>query len=520
MWRNLLFFAFFPFISSLPLRGQAPGPCGTSETDARLLLDWLLRNKTAVATLNLTPRNATVFVPVTFHLVADADGTGRAAESDILDMLCQVNAIYQSNFSDQGQSMQFYIKSIQYINNHDLYAAGKSSKAVVVMANNKVTDALNVYTVNSMGGGSEGVLGYYAQGDVNYTFDWVVLVNGQANGANASTAAHEFGHVFSLLHTFNGWESGGYATGTCAPVSSPGGIATEMASRDAATRNCDASGDYLCDTPPDYNFGFGATTCTFNDVAKDAKCAQVHPDILNLMGYFIGCESKFSTQQKQVMLADYNTNPYRQYLRGGAPDKTEIATAPLLAAPANAANTPYSDYVAFNWSAVGGASNYLLEISPYQTFIVNQHFFISPKNTQTVSNRTNPGTFLANKTYYWRVKPFSPYKTCGSWSAVNSFKTGSLSGTEDVPGLSDFEVYPNPVSNSRQIHCTLTTAYSIKGKFRLFDMAGRQVKVQDAVFSAGTNSEYMNVEDLSGGFYLLSFESGNGAVRKKIILTP
>ena len=500
--------------------GQVGESCGTSVEDLKLIREQLVKNKTFLASHVLETRGSVYYVPVTFHLVAAADGSGRALESDILDMLCQVNATYNTNFQKVGQVIQFYIKSIQYINNNDLYNSAKGSKASTVMLNNKATDALNLYVVNSMGVGSEGVLAYYTAGDGNYGYDWVVITIPQATGATAATAAHEFGHFFSLLHTFSGWEQGGYSPGTCAAATTPLGNTTELVSRDATAGNCNIAGDMLCDTPPDYNFGFGNTGCTYTQNALDPKCVKVSPDILNLMGYFIGCESTFSTQQKQAMLADYTSNSYRNYIKQGSPpDLTEITAVPNLTQPVNAAVNAYSDLVTFNWSAVKGASYYLLEYSKYQSFIVAQHLFVTNKNTMTVSNRTQPGSFLASSKYYWRVRPFSPYKSCTSWSAVNNFTTGTLSGLEEVAGLSSFEVYPNPVGKSHEIHCLVQSSEAIKGTIQLFSMTGQVVHEQAVEFSAGVSSSFINTEALSVGIYILTLKSGVGIVSRKIIIS-
>ena len=61
--------------------------------------------------------------------------------------------------------------------------------------------------------------------------------------------------------------------GNPAPASSPGGIPTEK--MDGS--NCETAGDYLCDTPPDYN-GFGWDDCDYDGGAQDPMGVEIDPE--------------------------------------------------------------------------------------------------------------------------------------------------------------------------------------------------------------------------------------------------
>jgi subtilisin-like proprotein convertase family protein len=124
-----------------------------------------------------------------------------------------------------------------------------------------------------------------------------------------------------------------------------------------------------------------------------------------------------------------------------------------LSAPAAEA-TGLTTLPSFNWSAVGGAISYTLEISTVSNF--------SPA-VQTISNITaTPYTLstplLENTTYYWRVKTVNSCGT-GNGSAVpNRFRTGvsSCRTSTNVP-------ITIPVNGTPRVTSTLTipVAYGV-----------------------------------------------------------
>ena len=87
--------------------------------------------------------------------------------------------------------------------------------------------------------------------------------------------------------------------------------------------------------------------------------------------------------------------------------------APSLLTPSNGSST--CDITpTFEWSAVGGATSYQIQVD-------NNSTFSSPEiNVTTGSPNYTPGLALAPGTYYWRVRAAN---TCGygSWSAVRTF---------------------------------------------------------------------------------------------------
>ena len=512
MFRNL-FVALIIIASIGQVKAQLRGSCGMTTEDLQTVAARLVRNKAAIASGEyLSARGGVSYVPVTFHLLANDDGSGRALESDILDMVCQINALYQD------QNIQYYIKSLNYINNTTTYTDPLGFVGSNTLAKNKVTDAMNVYislniTTHSGGTTQPGtILGIFYP-----TLDALLIIKDQANGSNASTGAHEFGHFFSMLHTFYGWEQGGYVAGKAAPFNSPGGIPTEFAARGAG-KNCDSAGDKICDTPPDYNFGFGNNGCSYMLTALDPNGVQVHPDSSNLMGYFIGCENTFSALQKQAIAADLATNPTRAYVRSSfVPDLTEIAP-PALAAPSEASTIPYSDAVSLSWNTIPGATSYIVELSRSKTFTLTPLRIVTKQTSLTINNLSNPGVLFGSKGYYWHVKAYSAYKTCAGYSSIGSFTTGTVSGTADIAGLNALEIMPNPVAKSQQLGVRVSAGDAIRGTLKLYNGLGQLVVSQSVEFSSGSSVQYLSTDGLSGGLYLLSLESGRGVISKKVVI--
>jgi Secretion system C-terminal sorting domain/Pregnancy-associated plasma protein-A len=505
--------------------------CGTSTKDLDALGHQLLENR---KTEYLQTRGVTAYVPVCFHMVAKADKTGRVPETRVLDMIAGWNDFYLTN----NIELQFYIKYINYIDDDAVYNSPRAFAAQNKMAAQKKTDAMNVYLINNADDtGTPGqTLAYYTQGGSTYTYDWIVCINAQVTKSNSSTMAHEVGHFFTLLHTFNGWEDDPHhptVANPCAPtlVSRPSTGLTynvENVARTGPDANCATAGDFMCDTPADYNYGFTrgsdwnnpSNPCVYNGIGKDPKCVAVDPDETNIMSYFIGCSKSFSGEQKAAMLKDYNTNSRRAYLRSGniVPFTDNIGLA-LLQVPANGATTAAYNSIDCDWADVPGAIGYVVEVSTSQTnFDIGRR--VTVYNTSQVTlNAANTGTYLAaGKQYFWRVRAFGSYITMTNFTANFNFTTGTSSAVNEIPGIEGFSVSPNPVKGTKQIAISLTTANSFKANVKIQNLAGQIVLNEVRNFESGLINQTMDVQSLTQGLYILSIENEKGVLNKKLVI--
>ena len=153
-------------------------------------------------------------------------------------------------------------------------------------------------------GGIGTTLGYYDPQD-----DWLVLRK-QEISYGSETIPHELGHYFDLLHPFNGWDSVAYDSnlhGNPVQQISPGSVPNENVVQTGGCNNCQTAGDYICDTPPDYNFGFGWPNCNYTAQTMDPCGDVVDPMETNFMSYFLSCsEYEFTPDQVDLVHASYS----------------------------------------------------------------------------------------------------------------------------------------------------------------------------------------------------------------------
>jgi hypothetical protein len=499
-------------MSAQNLRGVCGNP-SMGEAEKQILLECLANAEAGNVAIE---RGEVQYVPIHFHLVADANSEGRGREFRVLDQLCALNAAYEP------VGFRFYLSPHpQYgmfdksINSNTVYTTQTST---LLMNLRRHPNALNVYVVDeavSNSGGPGITLAY-----MTYQNDWIVSRKDQINGnANNSTIPHEVGHFFYLPHPFNGWESDdGFTpsdpTWPNAPTISPDGVPCE---RQNGT-NCTTAGDYICDTPPDYKFGFNQAGCgNYTGGARDPLGTLADPMENNIMSYFDDCSDyQFTPQQITEMTANLNSNQ-RNYLDNSfSPVATEITTPTnLLVAPANAANTQFYNAVLAEWLPVDGATHYLLEVDIVPSFATPGIQISVETATSKVITGLQP-----NKTYYWRVRPFNQYATCTE-ARSRSFKTSSaLSSTVEIEGLSAWQVSPNPVEAGSIAHLTVSADQPFEATVNVVDAAGRIVFTQaNVAFGQGQNTLNLPTEGFANGFYLVSLDNGKARdVRKLAVI--
>lgn len=519
MKKGFLLF-LFASLAFLPAHSQSAQPhvCGNAH-DQLDLLPRLRENKIVMEAMRAaaSDRSEVRYVPIHFHLVGDADGNGKHKEIRILEQLCALNKAYEP------VGIQFYLSEHptyglfnKSINNDNVYDTQTNTLLMNLRRHN---NAINVFVVNTPVSGNNQpgtTLAYY-----HIPQDWIVTRKTETNGTpNNGTLPHEMGHLFTLPHTFYGYENDPFdpsnSTWPNAPVNAPIGFGVTTERQNGT--NCSSSADEICDTPPDYNFGFLAATCAnYTGGARDPLGTLVDPMENNFMSYFQNCNPYVFTQdQTDVMLADLNSNA-RNYLDNNfSPVATEITTPDdLLVSPANANTEAFYDEVLLEWQAVSGATHYLIEIDIAPTFGTQfSQTFIETATSKLVT------TLLPNRTYHWRVKPFNHYASCAVTRSRN-FKTPTTgtSSTIDIEGLSAWQVSPNPVSGSF-VTLNVSAEAGFEAAVRITDAAGRTVSMQSGVsFPQGDSKFEVNTANLSNGFYLISLESHTGRdVRKMSVL--
>jgi hypothetical protein len=483
------------------------GRCGNGGGEwNEIITERLLQNKQALADDPVQFRT-TVYVPVRFHLVANSNMQGRVEHWRVLEQLCRLN----QDFADMD--MQFYIKGMNdNINNNGIYSTQYTAGTVMNLLRDQT--ALNVWIVDvatpapPTPGETTTILGYY-----NPQRDWVVIKRSEVR-ASSVTLPHEIGHFFSLAHTHNGWDAVPWspAIGNPSPVTSPGGVPTELQSGS----NCNTAGDYICDTPPDYN-GLGFPTCNYN-IAQDPTGVFINPDEKLFMSYFDFCprnEYYFSPTQQDLMWVDYNHSS-RNYLRSTfVPNLTEITETPVLTYPVGGITPPGYNMVNFQWTAVTGADHYLLEIDRAATFTINPiRVIVSGTNNHTIA------TLEPNRSYFWRVRPYNAYRTCTNFTQSGTFQTNStIVNTTDIADLNEWSISPNPVYAEGSIQINLQATRGFEGVFTLYNTAGQMVRQYGKQrINTGATSFDFSVANLQSGVYILALDHEEGREVRRVVV--
>lgn len=503
--------------------------CGTSDWDK--IDQRLVRNLRAIDEGILGGDRMTRYIPLNLVILGKLDASGRLAESKLLENLCQLNKDYQ----DQG--IIFYIADgkIKYVNDNNAYENQKNALGLSVLEKNRNKNAVNIYFSSVVRKDPQKaddftLLGYYAPAN-----DWLVIRNNQVNNSSG-TLSHELGHFFSLKHPFSGWDSKSladqYGNGSWNNIPNWFKVPTTVAP-DAVTliecfngSNCKTAGDRICDTPADYNFGYGWNGCTPFTKKIIGPCAQDSiKDVMeeNYMAYFIGCaDYKFTQEQKNAIMADYLSND-RLYIRPNYTPSIETVSAHAKGLiPGGSASTPettqYYDFVNFNWDDVQGADAYIIEIAENGSFTSNLKSYVTESSNYIVTN-LSPG-----KNYYWRVLPFD--KEGGSCLNIGQAErrriltpSFTIAAKDNIESLNNWELMPNPVAVGAPLYINVDVAKAFDAKVSLYNAVGQEVKTLGIrEFQEGQARLSFETSDLSQGVYFVRFQSGNNTEARRVMI--
>ncbi len=508
------YFKIIMFLAAMALSGfvsgqQLQGSCGSVADDGDISL--LLENKETLKTNTVHLRSGVQrYVPVTFHFVADDSENGYARPEQVLEQLASINSLYAD------QELTFYIDEFRYTADSRIYNTPSASTAEFQMRLKKDDDAMNIWMTQSAESGSNTpgtTLGYYSRSN-----DWIVIRKDEVS-PTSGTLGHEIGHFFSLIHPHNGWDCEPYDEETHGnPVSSffsPCNASVRVEFQDGS--NCNNAGDFICDTPPDYMFGFGWSVGGDQCAPYDAGTMDPQGDLCdpmenNVMGYFIGCDDyMFSQTQKNLIKTDY-TSSRRSYLRTGyVPNTDTIEDAVSYNYPINGEESPTYTQVELDWEDVDGADQYLVIIDRFSTFTLTPQRFIVNESNLVIPE------LEANRTYYWRVWPFNESFTGAGYSATQSFVTGLSSSVNEIRSVEDFNLYPNPAVGE-DVFLTMRSTESFEARINIFNTSGQLVyeSNEETVPSNGQWTKRIPTDGLNAGLYVVQVLSDEGMITSKL----
>jgi len=458
------------------------------------------RNLKVMRSGNYQRSNTIKYAPITLHLVGRTDGSDAYPTNAAIQRLCELNRqFYQAG-------IQFYLvdqpgnNGINYPNNDSWYAG---SGLATMLAFHKKPNCLNLFITGTALSGGKVVCGFYTgQNDI-------IVVQKSCYGINNTTMMHELGHMLTLPHTFSGLEGfPQYNCGNQAPAN--------YEKLDGS--NCTTIGDRFCDTGPDYLSD--RWNCTTQGVSTcqhvDANGDTFFPSGRFAMSYSNdGCVNLFSGEQITSMNIDYDSRSDIQP-NGALINDTITAAVQQSEPPENSTTVGYSEQF-FSWFPVPLATKYLFELSRTQIFngasLVKSVVTTDPwlTNTDGLDQLTD---------YYWRVKPINQGYFCASHSVARKFTTSdNMIAVNDIPGVSEVQVFPNPSQGVNQITLTLASKSNMPATVSIYAVDGKQLKSQSLDIRSSENSYAIDVQNLNAGLYLLSLETKEGTIQQKLIIS-
>lgn len=465
--------------------------------------------------------DTTMYVAMTIHIIGTDQGNGYFNRNTLIESHCRLNELFaQAN-------IEFVIEGdINYINNSSYYQHATVREGAEMMFANNVDGTLNVYFVDD------------PAGNCGYNLPYA----GIANAKNCSspfdaTWAHEVGHALSLPHPFLGWEGGISWDGSVdhnfsdpAPTRvtynytdfqstyyPQDTLIIDTAFVELVDRsNCDVAADGFCDTQSDYLAR--RWTCNTQGISGQV---QTDPDGVTfqspadlIMNYSSdNCQHLFSNEQIGAMRA-FLINQRNTWLRSNDGSYVEITdNATALMPESGTVVSP--DAVRLNWDAVAGATNYVVQVSRVVSF--NNAFTTSYYTSEP--NIELPEVLLEDRTYYWRVKPFSNASACTNFSDINNFLTDIIRNTSDpLLSISDWGVYPQPLKSDEAMTLWLKTSENWQGQASLHSITGQQLWQSDIAWSVNQRQTTIQLPPLVSGLYLFRLQDADGQETRKLII--
>ena len=297
--------------------------CGTFATKEDVEFVKGILNKTLKSTKTI---DGFTYFRVQHHIVRDASGNNGLSPSVIQGIMDYLNIAFFD------AEVQFYTcNPVEIIDSDIYYSLDSFTEEASLRAAHNDPEAINIYYFNPL------INGYWAYTYQNGSTNFIGIRNELA--PNGSTATHEMGHFFGLLHTFQGY-------------SSPPNTSMELVTRDSG-KNCETAGDCLCDTPADPYIGANEvnTNCIYVGTARDANNELYVPDVSNFMAYSRhSCRNNFSDGQIGIISAIASSTGKQGFIH-----KTTISNN------SNLNGNTTDDFIIVDNSVVNSGSNVILE---------------------------------------------------------------------------------------------------------------------------------------------------------------
>ncbi|MDR2146108.1 MAG: T9SS type A sorting domain-containing protein [Tannerella sp.] len=280
----------------ISLKGQ---DCGTTGISSFEITEEMYKE---YGTMNRLTQ--TYCINVFIHVVRDNNGSGGLNPNQINNIIVNLNWYFNSH------GIYFTNSGYEFINATDYLILDSESEALLLMQKNVHSNAINIYTVDSLYKKDGQRLGGKA---FDIPSNRLVI---RKELALMETAAHEVGHCLNLMHT--------HETAYC--VEALNGS------------NCSSCGDKVCDTPAD---PYPETKAGYN------------PDKTNLMSYYPVVRDHFTAGQVERMKVSIDNSLQLQEMLSTAcayPEPAPVITGPSSVCPGSTATFTVSNApTGFTW---------------------------------------------------------------------------------------------------------------------------------------------------------------------------
>lgn len=461
-------------------------------------LDWYQRH-TALFKGDGDADTSWLYVPVTFHIVGNDEGSGYFDTGDAMLALCNMNEQYLPLhirfYLKPGDELRFHNKSKWF--EHDWNAGSE----MINTATAGIRNRLNMFIVAD------------PAGNCGYSWQDAVVMKKGCSGPKNATWAHEVGHHFSLPHTFRGWENFTWDYSKPAPLK-----VNNVPVEKTDGSNCYTGGDRFCDTDADYIND--RWTCNSNlqsnKVQYDPDSVAFRSDATLFMSYsYDACASRFSGEQTDAIRANLQSE-HSNYLLQINPPLAEIDDHAIveLISPLDTTQPVQYNHIEFKWKAVPNARYYTVEIA-------NDPKFNTPFFHQTVIDTTSLVITKGapnNWTIYWRVRAANGWDVCQPHDneQVGVLRTQNLSATNDLERAAVIQLAPNPVMAGAPAKMSVLSDQVMELSATVSDAAGRICYRQVFKVFNGANDLEIPTAQLSAGAYMVLLQNEKGATVKRL----
>jgi hypothetical protein len=485
--------------------------CSLSQEELQKMGEQLLETRRNSPTIS---RNGEKYVPIRIIEINETDGSGQRPIRDYIELLCRIN----ETFSPKG--VRFYLENNQIIQINDAaFGNDQSDTSNQKIKTAQSETAINLVVVENVNPNGNLSSGINIISTPIPSKKWILLWKHSVNIIDGATE-HSIGHYFNLLHTCNGWEGSPWPinSAACANSIAPNGILTEKLDGS----NGDTAGDFIFDTPPDYNFSFDDTNCGdgYMGAAKDPDCQLLtgFVDEKNVMNFENICPPfSLTFGQGDAILTELE-HPSFAYLQNNYFPPADLLVAPpnFMLEPTANAQTPFNNQFFFKWDSVPNATFYLLEICKTNSF--STPILYSQITSLTELNIADL-TLNSNLNYFWRVTPYNSFATCTTPPPARKFISGLFAvPTSEISPDFQAGIYPNPCRTGQRIDVEISPLNYQNVDFQLIDLYGRTVFFKKNAFISNHFILESTENNFSAGVYFIKINTDNGIILRKLVI--